>query len=83
MVDYELKGNTADIEILVSTEGKSKLQAAYASSGGEEFTVYCLSQKIYSFTATTAPIDNQLLITGVFNANNYRGFYDILKSTCF
>lgn len=74
---------TADLEILVSTEGKSKLEAAYTSSGGKEFTVYCLSQKIYSFTATTAPIDNKILIADVFSADNYRGFYEILKSICF
>ncbi len=83
VVDYELKGNTANVKIWVSPEGESKLEAAYTSSGGKEFTVYCLSQKIYSFTATTAPIDNRFLITGVFTSNNYRGFYDILKSTCF
>ena len=83
LVDYELKGNTADLEILVNTGGKEKLAAAYTASGGKEFTVYCLSQKICSFTATTAPIDNKILITGVFSADNYRGFYEILKSICF
>ncbi len=83
VVDYEVKGNTADVKLWVSPAGKSKLEAAYIASGGKEFTVYCLSQKIYSFTATTPPIDNQLLITGVFNSNNYLEFYQTVQAACF
>ena len=83
VVDYEIKGNDANIKLIISPAGKSKLEAAYTASGGKEFTVYCLSQKIYSFTATTAPIDNQFIITGVFTSNNYREFYDTVQAACF
>lgn len=83
VVEYEEKGNTVDIKIQVSPEGKSKLEKAYTASGGKEFTVYCLSQKIYSFTTTTPPIDNVLLITGVFNTSNYLEFYRTVQTACF
>lgn len=83
VADYVVKGDTADVKLWVSPDGKSKLEAAYTASGGKEFTVYCLSQKIYSYTATTPPIDNMLLITGVFNSNNYREFYDTVQAACF
>lgn len=83
VVEYEEKGNAVDIKIQISPAGKSKLEKAYTASGGKEFTVYCLSQKIYSFTATTPPIDNILLITGVFNTSNYLEFYRTVQTACF
>jgi len=83
VVNYKVNGDAADIELWVSPEGKSKLEKAYTTSGGKEFTVYCLSQKIYSYTATTPPIDNMLLITGVFNKDNYYEFYKTVQSACF
>ncbi len=83
VVDYEVKGNTADVKLWVSPAGKSKLEKAYLESGGKEFTVYCLSQKIYSFTATAAPVDKMFLISGVFDNTNYREFYDTVQSACF
>ena len=83
VVNYKVNGNAADIELWVSPAGKSKLEKAYTSSGGKEFTVYCLSQKIYSYTATTPPVDNMLLITGVFSADNYYEFYKTVQSACF
>ncbi len=83
VVEYEEKGNAVDIKIKVSPAGKSKLEKAYTASGGKEFTVYCLSQKIYSFTATTPPIDDLLLITGVFNVSNYLEFYRTVQTACF
>ncbi len=83
VVEYEEKGNTVDIKIQISPAGKSKLEKAYTASGGKEFTVYCLSQKIYSYTATTPPIDDMLLITGVFNTSNYLEFYRTVQTACF
>lgn len=83
VVDYSKKSDTVDILIYLNDMGKSKLAKSYANSGGKEFTVYCLSQKIYSFTATTAPIDNLFLITDVFNSNNYFDFYSTVQSACF
>lgn len=83
VVEYEEKGNAVDIKIQISPVGKSKLEKAYTASGGKEFTVYCLSQKIYSYTATTPPIDDTLLITGVFNTSNYLEFYRTVQTACF
>ncbi len=82
-VDFKITDNNADVKLLVNSDGKSKLEKAYTTSDGKEFTVYCLSQKIYSYTATTPPVDNVLLITGVFNAENYRGFYNAVIGACF
>lgn len=82
-VDFKITDNNADVKLLVNPDGKSKLEKAYAASGGKEFTVYCLSQKIYSYTATIPPDDNVLLITGVFNADNYREFYNAVLGACF
>ena len=71
-----------DVEITLSNEGREKLEKAYTKSGGKEFTVYCLSQKFYSFTAVKAPIDNIFLVSGVFKEDNFTGFYKTIQRVC-
>ncbi len=83
VLDYLENPDGVDIKIWLKESGKSKLEKAYTGSGGQEFTVYCLSQKIYSFTATVAPVDKMFLISGVFDNTNYREFYDTVQSACF
>lgn len=78
-VDYVYNIGDVDIKIWLTAEGQEKLKNAYINSVGKEFTVYCLCNKIYSFTATTPPIDDLFLIKGVFNEENYLGFYNTVE----
>lgn len=78
---FETSGKV-DVEITLSNEGREKLEKAYTKSGGKEFTVYCLSQKFYSFTAVKAPIDNIFLVSGVFKEDNFTGFYKTIQRVC-
>ena len=73
---------SVDVEITLSNEGREKLEKAYTKSGGKEFTVYCLTQKVYSFTAVKAPIDNIFSVSGVFKDTNYMGFYKVIQRLC-
>lgn len=86
-VDYTIHSSKnsgpVDIELLLTDEGKAKLEKAYTTSGGREFTVYCRLQKIYSFTATQPPIDNIFLISGVFKIDNYLSYYHMINDACF
>lgn len=83
VVDYYLNysddSNSADVKIWLNQEGLSKLKKAYSDGIGEEFTVYYLTQKLYSFTATKPPIDDLFLITGVFDIDNYGDFYNAIN----
>ena len=85
-VDYSIvdinKPNFVDIELLLTDNGKAKLEKAYTTSGGKEFTVYCRLQKIYSFTATQKPVDNKFVISGIFKIDNYLPYYNILNDAC-
>ena len=78
---FETSGKV-DVEITLSNEGREKLAKAYTKSGGKEFTVYCLTQKFYSFTAVKAPIDNIFLVSGVFKEDNFTGFYKTIQRLC-
>ena len=82
-VDYAGSTNDVDIKIWLNDNGVQKLKNAYLNSKGKEFTVYCLSQKMYSFTATNPPVDDLFLIKGIFNLENYREFYETLNLACF
>ena len=82
-VDYWDNVGGVDIYIWLTQEGQAKLKNAYVNSGGKEFTVYCLSNKIYSFKATKAPIDDLFLIKGIFEEFNYLGFYNTLEIATF
>ncbi len=86
-VDYTIHTSKnscpVDIELLLTDDGKAKLEKAYTTSGGKEFTVYCRLQKIYSFTATQPPIDNLFLISGVFKIDNYLPYYHMINDACF
>lgn len=82
-IDYWDNVGGVDIYIWLTQEGHAKLKNAYVNSGGKEFTVYCLSNKIYSFKATKAPIDDLFLIKGVFEEFNYLGFYNTLEIATF
>ncbi len=68
-----------DIDIHLTEDGKNKLNKAYIQSGGKEFTVYCSSQKLYSFTATKPISDDVFSIVGLFNSENYRAVVDIIQ----
>lgn len=84
-VDYFIVGATkpgVDICLSLTDSGKSKLKKAYKNSNGKEFTVYCRLQKIYSFTATKPPIDNEFIMSGVFKIDNYLLYYHLLKDAC-
>lgn len=78
-IDYWDNVGGVEIKIWLTKEGQAKLKKAYINSGGKEFTVYCLSNKIYSFKATKAPIDDLFFIKGVFEEFNYLGFYNTIE----
>ena len=78
---FESSGEV-DVELTLSSEGREKLKNAYTKSGGKEFTVYCMSQKLYSFTATKAPSDSLFVISGAFKQDNYMGFYKAIQRVC-
>ena len=78
---FEISGSV-DVELTLSSAGREKLKNAYTKSGGKEFTVYCMSQKFYSFTATKAPADNLFVISDVFTEDNFTGFYKTIQRVC-
>lgn len=86
-VDYSIVGSAktgdVDIELLLTENGKEKLEKAYTASGGKEFTVYCRLQKMYSFTATNPPVDNKFVISGIFKIDNYLSYYHMLREACY
>lgn len=83
VVDYYLNysddTNSADIKIWLNQDGLSKLKKAYSNSIGSEFSVYYLTQKLYTFTVTKPPIDDLFLITDVFSVDNYLDFYNAIN----
>ncbi len=78
-LDYSNDLNSVDVKIWLNQEGLSKLEKAYSSGIGSEFTVYYLTQKLYTFTVTKPSIDDLFLITGVFNIDNYLDFYNVIN----
>ncbi len=78
-LDYSDDLNSADVKIWLNQEGLSKLEKAYSAGIGSKFTVYYLTQKLYTFTVTKPPIDDLFLITGVFNIDNYLDFYNAIN----
>ncbi|MBO5358819.1 MAG: dienelactone hydrolase family protein [Clostridia bacterium] len=77
-IDWDNDG-AVDIDVHLTEDGKNKLNKAYALSGGKAFTVYCATQKVYSFTATKQIKDDTFSISGVFNYENYRNVVDIIQ----
>ena len=78
IIDWDNDG-AVDIDIHLTEDGKNKLNKAYALSGGKAFTVYCSTQKVYSFTATKPIKDDIFSISGLFNYENYRDIVDIIQ----
>ena len=68
-----------EAEIYLNNDSLARLNQAYMSSGGKEFTVYFSTKKFYSFTATKPFNDDFFLMTDVFNADNYNYFSDMLN----
>lgn len=82
-VDYSNnfdKNNSVDININLTKDAKNRLNKAYTKSNGKAFTVYCYTQKVYSFTATKTITDDVFSVVGVFNEDNYFSFLEIVQS---
>ncbi len=79
IIDWD-NDDAVDIDVHLTEDGKNKLNEAYAASGGKAFTVYCSTQKVYSFTATKPIIDDSFSISGLFNYENYRDIVDIIQN---
>lgn len=82
-IDYWDNIGGVDIYIWLTQSGQEKLKKAYLNSNENEFTVYCLSNKICSYKATKAPIDDLFLIKGVFEEFNYSGFFNTIEIATF
>lgn len=81
-ITYHREKNKNDmmaIDFELSASGRSELKRAYQSSDGSLFTVYCLGEKLYTFTATEPPIDNIFSVTDVFNLENYFSFFNVIQ----
>lgn len=76
--DYEESG-IYSVDFILSESGKNKLNRAYKTSNGKPFTFYCGTQKIYTFTATSALPDNVYSIRGIFDKINYQAFFDMIE----
>lgn len=79
---YRRERNKEDsmiIDFKLTASGQNELKKAYTSSNGSPFTVYCAQQKVYSFTATEAPIDNIFAVADVFTVENYYEFYGTIE----
>ena len=75
-ISYEGDKEQYTIEMLLTDEGRQKLDAAYDS--GTHFTTYWLGQPMYSFSAGQATESNIFPIAGVFDETNVFGFHDTL-----
>ena len=67
------------IEFELTTEGFNKLNKAYNSSNGSEFTFYYGTQKVYSFTVNTPLKHKVFCIADVFTVDDYFEFYTATK----
>ncbi len=72
-------GNSAEINIYLTDDGIKKLNKAYSSSNGGRFTVYCLEQAVYTFTATKPIPDDCFVVSGVFNEDTYFEFMETVR----
>lgn len=72
--------DTVDIDIHLTEDGINRLNKAYTASNGKEFTVYCSTQKVYSFTAAKSISDDFFSVVGVFNGDNYLTFLNIIQN---
>ena len=81
--DYEnnFENNSVTLNIHLSNAGITRLNKAYTTSKGKAFTVYCSTQKIYSFTATKSITDDAFSIVNVFNEDNYFDFLNMIQNT--
>lgn len=82
-VDYSNdfdENNSVNINITLTKDAQNSLNKAYTESNGSAFTVYCYSQKIYSFTADKPITDDVFSIVGVFNEENYFSFLEIVQN---
>lgn len=73
------KSDKMIIELILTSDGRSKLSNAYKSSKGSPFTFYYGTEKIYSFTATEELKSNVFYITDVFDSDNYYEFYTLIR----
>lgn len=55
------------------------LNKSYSASAGGRFTVYCLEQMIYTFTATKPIPDDCFVVRGIFNEDNYFDFMETVR----
>ena len=81
-IDYSINrqnGNSVDINLYLTDNGIEKLNKAYSTSAGGRFTVYCLEQMIYTFTATEPIPDDCFAVSGVFNEDNYFEFMETVR----
>lgn len=71
--NFIMGGNGSGIRanIRLSDSGAARLNEAYKSSGGGEFTVYIAGEKFYSFTATEPADDKMFVMAGVLTGENY------------
>lgn len=71
--------NSVDINIYLTDDGIKKLNKSYSASAGGRFTVYCLEQMIYTFTATKPIPDDCFAVSGIFNEDNYFEFMETVR----
>jgi len=76
--DYDVSG-IRSVDFILSSGAVSKLNRAYKMSGGSQFTFWCGTQKVYTFTATKELPDNVFSVRGIFGKVDYQIFYDTIE----
>lgn len=79
---YEEAENYA-VDLILSTNGKTKLNQAYKMSNGSPFAFYCGTKKVYTFTATEELPDNIFSIRGIFDKIEYQTFFDTIEQVLY
>ena len=70
------------VDLVLSSEGRDKLNNAYSMNKGREFTVYWLHEKLYTFTADTLVTDNVFSIIDIFDKNTVICFNKTVNKAC-
>ncbi len=79
---YEGEEYVFKVDMYLNLSGKSSLNKAYKKGTSEEFTVYWLDQKLYSFVATKTSADDVFSIVNIFDDENITTFLETVEWSC-
>ncbi len=79
---YEGDEYVTTANIYLTNNGKNKLTKAYTSASSKDFTVYWCGQKLYTYKATKAPVDELFAIVGILDDEKDADFQNTIQHSC-